>query len=159
MKGKKPRSKCCVVVLAGSSLRDSHQRRRQAKRQTSGHVLTKLQNSSLSHRPSLPLSLFACLWTQAFINNLFINMLGNTGGRWSEEERQREEKDRQREKIRGGYKLEGCVQTNISQCVRKCSLLIHFSETAEIGCGTDAEVLAKIQCHIILQCNQWQHSL
>lgn len=47
------------------------------------------QNSKTPPRlaaSSAALSLFVRLWTRAFINNLFINMPGNTGGRWSEEE-------------------------------------------------------------------------
>lgn len=58
--------------------------------------------------------------------------------------------ERKKERIRGGYKFEGCVQTNISQCVRKCSLFIHFSETTEIRCGTG---LGKntIQHHLAMQ--------
>lgn len=49
------------------------------------------QNSKTPPYPAAfypSISLSACLWTQAFINNLFINMLGNPGGRWSEEGRQ-----------------------------------------------------------------------
>lgn len=82
-----------VVVLAGRSVRDSHQRRRRLERgldewtcfDKTPELLPRLAARLLSRCRAHSISFLRVFELRAFINNLFINMPGNAGGRWSED--------------------------------------------------------------------------